>query len=167
MKIKFICGDAAKASAFQNEFFDLIISIYALYYVKDPKKTLAIFKTKIKDTGKIAVMSPYKGNNEEWYSFLSSFMKIPQEIESIANNFMDNEILPFAKVNFADIRSFNFENKIAIPSFEDLKNYWVSNVYQKPEFDREFERCAIDFFKKNEKFILTKRALLVIMGIKN
>ena len=167
LKIKFICGDAAEALALQHSFFDLIVSIYALYYVKDSQKTLAILKTKLKDTGKIAVMSPYKGNNEEWYSFLSSFMTIPQEIESVANNFMDRVVLPFAKTNFAYTKSIHFENIITIPSFEDLKNYWVSNIYHRPEFDGKFEKCAAEFFKKNEKFILTKRALLAIMGIKN
>ena len=167
LKIKFICGDAAEASVFQNNFFDLIISIYALYYVKDPQKTLDVLKSKLKSTGKIAVMSPYKGNNEEWYSFLSSFMKIQQEIESIANNFMDRIVLPFAKTNFVKIESIHFENKITIPSLEDLKKYWESNVYHKPEFDREFEMHAKEFFKENEKFVLTKRALLAIMGTKN
>lgn len=167
LKIKFICGDAAEASVFQNNFFDLIISIYALYYVKDTQKTLDALKSKLKDTGKIGVMSPYKGNNEEWYSFLSSFMRIQPEIESIANNFMDNIVLPFAKTNFVNIESIHFGNKITIPSFEYLKKYWASNIYYKPEFDREFETYAMEFFKKNEKFVMTKRALLVIMDTKN
>jgi ubiquinone/menaquinone biosynthesis C-methylase UbiE len=164
LKIKFICNDASDVSVLQDGFFDLILSVYALYYVKNPQKTLAVLKTKLKGNGSIAVMSPYKRNNSEWYSFLSSFMKIPQEIESVANSFMDNEVLPFSKANFSDIKSFYFENKITIPSFRDLKNYWVSNIYHKPEFDTEFEKHAMDFFKKNEKFTLTKRALLVIMG---
>jgi len=163
LKIKFICKDVTNASALQDSLFDLIISIYALYYVKNAQKTLAVLKTKLKNNGKIAVMSPYKGNNNKWYSFLSSFMKIPQEIESVANNFMDNEVLPFAKENFTNIQPFHFESKVTIPSFEDLKNYWASNIYHKPELDREFEKHATEFFKKNEKFIITKRALLVIM----
>lgn len=163
LKITFIRGDASDASSLKDRFFDVIISIYALYYVKDAKKMLGVLKTKLKKNGRIAVMSPYKRNNEEWYSFLSNFMKIPDEIESVANNFMDNEVMPFAKANFADIREFHFENNVAIPSFEDLKNYWKSNIYHNPQFDREFEKHAKEFFSKNEKFILTKRALLIIM----
>jgi len=164
LKIKFICGDASDASALQNNFFDLIISIYALYYVEDTQKMLEVLKTKLNSIGRIAIMSPYLRNNEEWYSFISKFMEMPQEIESISNNFMDREVLPFAKDNFSDVKIFNFENKITIPSFEDLKKYWESNIYHKPEFNGEFEKHAKGFFEKNEAFTLTKRALLVIMS---
>ena len=164
LKIKFICGDASNIYLLKNKFFDMIISIYALYYVKDTKKILSILKTKLKKGGRIAVMSPYKRNNEEWYSFLSSFMRIPKEIESIAENFMDKEVLPFAKSNFGKLQTFNFENRVTIPSYNDLKDYWEANIYHKKEFDKAFEKHASEFFRKNKNFILTKRALLVIMG---
>ena len=41
-------GDIEKGLAFENNFFDVIISIYALYYVKDTQKVLSILKTKLK-----------------------------------------------------------------------------------------------------------------------
>ena len=47
LKINFICGDASDASSLQDNFFDMIISVYALYYVKDAKKVLKILKTKL------------------------------------------------------------------------------------------------------------------------
>ena len=70
-----------------------------------------------------------------------------QEIKSIGNNFMDRAVLPFAKANFSNIQIFNFENKITIPSFEDLKNYWMSNTYHKPEYNSEFEKHAKDLIE--------------------
>lgn len=164
LNVNFICGDAYEASVLEDGFFDIVISIYALYYVKDAKKLLSKLKQKLKKNGKIAVMAPYKGNNSEWYSFLSSFMNIPKDIESIADNFMDKIVLPFAKSNFGSLETFRFENKIIIPSFEDLKKYWVSNIYHKEEFNDDFEKRASAFFKENKKFIITKKALLAIMG---
>lgn len=163
IKIKFICGDASDASLLENRFFDIIMSIYALYYVKDAKKLLSILKTKLRKNGKIAVMAPYKGNNSEWYSFLLTFMKIPAEIESIANNFMDKEVIPFAKSNFHNVQTFSFENIVTVPSYEDLKKYWLSNVYHKDEFDKDFENNAKEFFRKNKSFVIAKKALLAIM----
>lgn len=164
LNVKFICGDASEASLLEDGFFDLIISVYALYYVRDAKSLLAILKKKLKKNGRIAVMSPYKGNNNEWYSFLSHFMKIPKEVESIADNFMGNEVLPFANANFSSVQTFHFQNRVTIPSFEHLRKYWVSNVYHKEEFDKEFEKHAKEFFTKKNEFVITKKALLAIMG---
>ena len=164
LKITFICGDASVASYMEDGFYDLIMSIYALYYAKGTQKVLTILKTKLKKSGRIAVMSPYKGNNEEWYGFLSSFMKMPEEIESVAKNFMDKEVLPFAKANFNKVQTFYFENRITIPSCNDLKKYWLSNIYHNNEYNAEFEKKAAELYLKNNCFTITKRALLVIMG---
>ena len=164
LRINFICSDAADTNALPNNFFDIITSIYALYYAGDPQKALAAMKNKLKIGGKIAVMSPYKRNNEEWYNFLSTFIKIPGKIEWIADNFMDNEVLPFAKRNFKKVDTHNFENKITVPSNQDLEKYWKSNIYHKEEYDGEFSKHAADFFRKNSKFVITKRALLAIMN---
>ena len=111
----------------------------------------------------MAVMSPYKGNNEEWYTFLSAFVQIPPKIEWIADNFMDNEVLPFAEKNFKKIEAYNFENKISVPSLQDLEKYWKSNIYHKEEYEEEFSKHAGNFFRKNSTFTITKRALLAIM----
>ena len=164
LNIRFICGDASDASSLQDGFFDVIMSVYSLYYVKNARNLLDALKKKLAPGGKIAVMCPYRGNNEEWYSFLSSFMKIPDEIMQIADNFMDKEVLPFAKSNFSSLKTYNFTNAIAIPSHGDLKNYWLSNIYHKEEFDNAFEKKAGEFFGKNNKFTITKRALLAIMS---
>ena len=163
LKITFVCSDASDAFSLEDSFFDLIMSVYALYYIKNTQKILTILKTKLKKSGKIAVMSPYKGNNEEWYNFISSFMKMPEEIESVANNFMDKEVLPFAKANFNKLQTFHFENKVIIPSYNDLKTYWLSNIYHKEGYNREFEKKATEFYNKNSNFVITKRALLAIM----
>ena len=163
LRINFICGDASDTKVLPNNFFDIIISIYSLYYVEDAQKTLAAMKSKLKMGGKIAVMSPYKRNNEEWYGFLSPFIKIPGKIEWIADNFMDNEVLPFAKRNFKKVETHNFENKIIVPSCQDLEKYWKSNIYHKEEYEEEFSKHAADFFRKNKAFTITKRALLAIM----
>lgn len=164
LKINFICGDASDASSLDDGFFDMIISIYALYYVKNVQKVLSILKAKLKKHGVMAVMAPYKGNNGEWYSFLSSFMKIPEEIELIAKNFVNEEVMPFAKSNFSNLQTFNFQNRVIMPSYEELKKYWLSNIYHKEEFDNDFEKNAAHFFNKNRYFVITKKALLVIMN---
>ena len=166
LKINFICGDAFDVSKLENNFFDLIISLYALYYIKDTQKILSVLKARLKKDGKIAVMAPYRGNNEEWYSILRTFMKIPDDIESVADNFMDNEVLPFARSNFKNVKIYNFVNKVLVPSYDDLKKYWVSNIYHKEEFDTDFEKKASEFFKKNKYFAITKIGMMVIMSIK-
>ena len=45
-----------------------------------------------------------------------------------------------------------------------MEKYWKSNIYHKEEYEEEFSKHAADFFRKNNAFIITKRALLAIMG---
>lgn len=149
--------------SFKDSSFDTVISVYALYYAGNPEKVLEVLKRKIKEEGKIAVMAPYKGNNDEWYAFLRQFMKIPEKVEAVSEEFMDKVVLPFAEKNFSDVEKHEFVNRITIPSFEDLKDYWVSNVYHKEEYDRDFEAYARKHMERNGAFVLNKKALLVIM----
>ena len=76
---------------------------------------------------------------------------------------MEEEIVPFANANFNTVKTLEFVNNISIPSYEDLRNYWVSNVYYKEVFNSGFEKYAKEHFEKNRTFEFFKKALLVVM----
>jgi ubiquinone/menaquinone biosynthesis C-methylase UbiE len=164
LTVTFIHGDASDIAALPDRCFDIVMSIYALYYVTDVQNILSCLLGKLAPSGSLVVMSPYKGNNDSWYAFLSSFMNMPREIESIANDFMDTEVLPFARAHFSNVRTCEFQNNIRIPTYEDLKKYWLSNVYHREEVDRDFEVAAREVFMMTEQFVITKRALLAVMS---
>jgi len=144
--------------------FDIVTSIYAIYYADDAKSALTTLARKLKPTGRMAVMGPHGDNNKQWFEFLSQFMKLPANIERISARFMDEEVRPFAENQFERVQILEFVNNIRIPTYADLKNYWVSNVYYKEELDGQFEACAQQHFAKFQSFDFFKKGLLILMN---
>jgi ubiquinone/menaquinone biosynthesis C-methylase UbiE len=161
LRITFVCGDASKVSGFRDAYFDLIMSMYALYYVSDATRVLEECRNKLKEGGHLAVMSPYKGNNKEWYDFLSEIMQIPDSVEWVADSFMDEKVIPVLRT-FKSVSLVAFENKINIPGFDALFQYWKSNIYHDAERDAVFGELARRYFDRHDTFTLTKRALLAL-----
>jgi ubiquinone/menaquinone biosynthesis C-methylase UbiE len=164
LRIKFVVGDLNEMdrSPVQNDSFDVVISIYAIYYADDPKNTLAELSRKITPYGKLIIMGPHGDNNKGWFDFLSQFMELPKNIERISSRFMEEEVLPFAKQYFSDVRAMEFVNRISIPSYIDFRNYWVSNVYYKEFLDPGFEKSARAHFAKRESFDFFKKGLCIV-----
>ena len=107
-------------------------------------------------------MGPCGDNNKEWFIFLNQFMKLPKPIIASSTTFMDG-IAAYAKKNFTNVKKFEFINNITFPSYEDMKNYWVSNIYYDPKYDPGFERYAKEHFAKHKNFKYFKKAKLIIM----
>lgn len=152
-------------SSFKNGFFDLIYSVYAFYYSKNEIKTLGHLKEKLKPAGRIAIMGPYGDNNKDWFDFLYKFMKLSKAVVRSTTTFMD-DIAAYAQNNFKHVQTYEFINNITIPSYEDMKNYWRSNIYYDPQYDPGFENYAKAHFAKHKTFKYFKKAQLTIMQAK-
>lgn len=165
VKVRFFVGDMDNLNDEQlkDNSFDTIVSIYSIYYSKSVTKVLETLKEKVKPHGRVAIMGPYKDNNKGWFDLLTKFMKLPENIERVSSRFMEEEVVPFARANFNRVKTLEFVNNISIPSYEDLHNYWVSNVYYKEGFNPGFEKYAKEHFEKNRTFDFFKKALLVVM----
>jgi len=166
VRIKFVVGnlDELDALGIANESFDTVTSNYALYYAENAAKTLSVLAQKIKASGRMAIMGPHADNNKQWFEFLRGFMTIPSSIERISGKFMEEVVVPFANEHFESVRVAEFVNNIRIPTYEDLKRYWVSNVYFKEEFDGGFEEHARRHFSNSSSFDFFKKGLLVVMN---
>ena len=164
VKIKFVQKDMDKLGSFiKPHCYDTITAIYAAYYSNNVRVFLHNLNRMLKPDGRIAIAGPYLGNSKEWFDFLYQFMKLPQRVVKSTTTFMSEEILPFALENFDIVRCFKFVNNISIPTFEDLQQYWQSNVYYDKRYNPEFERYARIHFNQNKSFCFKKIALLVIM----
>lgn len=163
--VEFVIGDIDNMDdgKIVDDYFDIITAIYALYYSKNPTKLLETLKNKIKAGGKIVAVGPYSDNNKGWFDFLNQFMKLPENIMKTTTTFMEDEVLPFGKKNFKSVQTHEFVNDIAIPTIDDLRNYWKSNIYHKEEYDANFEKYAKKHFEKHKSFDFFKKALMIIM----
>jgi ubiquinone/menaquinone biosynthesis C-methylase UbiE len=149
---------------FPDASFDIVTSVYSIYYADDVKSALTALSRKLKATGRMAIMGPHGDNNKQWFEFLSQYMELPANIERISGRFMLEEVEPFARWRYRDVLVLEFVNNIRIPSYEDLRNYWVSNVYYRKELDDGFERFARQHFARFESFDFSKKGLLILMS---
>lgn len=160
----FSSGDAGDPDVLPGQQFDLILSVYALYYVQDHQAVLEACRRRLAEGGRLAVVAPYHGNNADWYGFLGAFMTMPEDVMWVADHFMKDVVLPFGHEHFPEVRSHLFQNRVEIPSREALQAYWESNIYHRPEWDEHFSRQAEEHFRTHSTFTITKRALLATMG---
>ena len=166
VKIKFLVANFSdlKTPAIPDGAFDIATSIYAIYYADNARNALTALARKLKATGRMGIMGPHGDNNKQWFEFLSQFMQLPANIERISARFMDEEIQPFAQERFEHVQILEFVNNIRIPTYADLKNYWVSNVYYQEQLDGRFEACAQQHFAKFQSFDFFKKGLLILMS---
>lgn len=143
--------------------FDTITAIYALYYSPDVRSTLEQARNLLARDGRIAVFGPYADNNAVWFDFIGQFMTLPPNVSHSTTHFMFDDVLRFAYGNFAKIRCERFENLITIPSHDELRRYWRSNIYYCEELDPEFEKAAERHFAANASFVYRKVGLLIEM----
>ncbi|MDP7115614.1 MAG: class I SAM-dependent methyltransferase [Candidatus Woesearchaeota archaeon] len=149
-----------------SQKFDIITSIYAAYYTNDINALLKNLNNMLNQNGRIAIMGPYSNNNKGWFDFIYQFMDLSERVKKSTTTFMTDEILPFAINNFSTVNCYRFVNNIIIPTIEDLRNYWKSNIYYDEKLDPEFEKFAALHFSKNSNFTFQKVASLILMETK-
>lgn len=163
-QVEFLQRDIdALPGLFPADHFDAITAIYALYYSSNANALLQELQRILKPSGRLAVVGPYGDNNKGWHDFVHTFINIPETYLYNSSAFMDAEVLPFAARRFEEHQRFDFVNPVSIPSLAELRAYWVSNLYHKPEYDPLFEAAAMAFFAQNKAFTYHKRALMVLM----
>lgn len=142
--------------------FNLIYSLYAFYYSKDSISLLELLKKRIKENGRIAIIGPYGDNNKDWFKFLNQYVELDDSIMKSSYSFMD-DVRKFAYDNYHYVTTNDFINTITLPTYEDLKTYWESNIYYDSKYDADFEKYATEHFDNNETFSYNKVAKLVMM----
>lgn len=154
--------DIGKSNVFDDSYFDLVYSVYAFYYSKNEFAALDNIKRKLKPDGRISIIGPHSNNNKKWWDFLEQFMEIPDSIIHANEDFMKG-IEEYAKSNFKEVTTSEFVNDITIPTIDELRLYWKSNIYYNAKFDSEFEKHAKMHFDKANNFQYSKIAQLITM----
>jgi len=146
-----------------SQQYDTITAIYSAYYSNNVPQLLLNMTRVLKPGGRIVIMGPYADNNKEWFDFLNQFMTLSQQVAKSSTTFMFDDILPFACSRFEHVKCYRFVNRVVIPSLDDLRNYWKSNIYYDEKLDESFERAAAEHFKHSNTFQFNKVALYAEM----
>lgn len=155
--------DIGESKIFSNNFFDLIYSVYAFYYTKNPSNLLDNLKKILKPNGRISIIGPYSDNNKHWWDFLEQFMTVPDSLKKYANTEFMQKIEDYAKTNFKEVTFNEFSNQITFPSIDIFRQYWKSNIYYDSKYDSDFELFAKKHFEKNNNFKYFKKAEIITM----
>ncbi len=148
------------ARLFQGRRFDVILSCYALYYSADPGATIGDLVRLLAPGGRLLVISPYKGNNEELLALLAQGGATPAT--PVRDTFMDEVVLPQCRRLFGRVESFPFENPVTFPSAEVLFQYWKSTAYYHPNLEAFVLEAARGRIQREGRFVVSKRALGVL-----
>lgn len=112
--------------------FTHIVSAYALYYSADANRLLEGLFARLHPEGHLFVAAPAPGNNREWFGLLDEAgVRIPPAILQVAA-FLERTVLPFALRRFASVQTDIACNTVRFESFEQIADYWRSNIYYVP-----------------------------------
>ena len=143
--------------------FDLIYSLYAFYYSKDSLALLDKLKDRLTENGRIVIVGPHGENNKDWFTFINQFIELDDSIMKSSYKFQD-DVENYARQNYENVEVKDFINKITLPSSEELKLYWESNIYYDSTCDEDFKKYSIEYFNSNSEFSYEKKAKMIIMG---
>lgn len=137
--------------------FDLIISCFAIYYSKNPEKTLLELKDLLKDNGRLFLCGPSINNNKALLELHSKVKKLPE----MHRGFFENFAIGFLKHNFSKVEVFKFKNPMAFPDAESLTKYWLSYKIGDKSKAEEFKKIAEKAFKRGS-FTTVKEVIGVL-----
>ena len=148
-----------------NKKFDLITCFYGLYYSKDTKILLQKMISHLTESGHIIIVGPYGKNNEQLFSILKKYFKLPDLVEYSSCSYMEKEVFPVLKETM-DVEKVTFLNEIIYPDYNALINYWKSSTFYNPDFEKELEQEFKNYFENNNKFIVEKHVMAYIAGVR-
>ncbi len=137
----------------QPKKFDRIYSSYAIYYTKDPAKTLKDCYGLLNTGGILFLCGPTDKSNKEFitlaqkagcykkYSEWSGFLE--KNIETLKN------LIGNVEVSY-------FENKIIYPNEDALFDYWKSTQLYNKDLEESMRSVIAEEFKKKDTFSNTK-----------
>ena len=165
-RVRLVIGDMLNIDSLaEKNYFDIVISTYALYYSGNVAKTLQDMKQALKPDGKLVIVGPHGDNNREFFE-LTDFMALPPKVLDSTTTFMDETVMPFCRKHFANVKTDYFTNTVRFPTKQTLVDYWKSNIYHQDRYDHIFDERADSHFKANHEFIVHKKAMAISCSVK-
>ena len=124
--------------------YDLILSTYAIYYAKSMVETINRFKSNLKKNGRIFLVGPGRGTNQEFIEHMSLPWNIPDFLEENAS------------LNFKSVTRHRLKNKVTFQDRDQLLLWWRNhNSFDQSKMSRLDD---LEF-----PFVLTKNVLGVLL----
>jgi len=140
--------------------FDICMSNFAFYYVKDKGRVMNDVREVLSDKGRFFVSGPMSHNNYEFIQLHSSV--VGTNPARYYPRFMEEEILPLVRKKFAKVDTFIFRNPVNFPSAQSLLEYWRNYYLFRSESEPDFAKEVGKIFRSQKVFTTVKEVIGIL-----
>jgi len=164
---KFFSGDMNNIERINKKYlldikFDLISTVYSVYYAKKPLELIKFLIKKLDNKGRLVIFVPIKPNKIA--SIAERFYKLPKKVNESLTIY--KKIINFFKSKKYSFRVKYFRSKIKVTNINDVINFYKCTTF----YRKEFEPKITSYIKKNfikKAFIFKKDSCLIILKNEN
>lgn len=164
-KFKIFQGDMNEFKNIDKKYlsstkFDLISSVYSIYYAAKPLKLIKDLIFKLKTNGKLVIFVPMKPNRIA--DIASNFYRLPKKVnESLL---IYKQIEKFYKKKNFSYKIQYFRSKLKINNIDDIIKFYKSTTF----YSKKYENNISEYLKKKyskKTFIFKKDSCLITLAI--
>ncbi len=162
-KIKIFQGDMNEFKKIDKKYFlnikfDIISSVYSIYYAKKPLNLIKNLISKLKTNGKLVIFVPMKPNRIA--DIAAKFYKLPKKVnESLL---IYKQIERFYKKNNFSYKIQYFKSKLKINNLDDVIKFYRSTTFYSKKHEKQFSEYLKNKYT-NKTFIFKKDSCLLTL----
>lgn len=136
-----------------NEKFDLIYSVYAMYYAKEPKRLLDNLLNRLSPNGRLCILGPESPHG--FVELARKYFEIPEEVDR-SLNFRTGVVESFMKKNFQSFQVFIIRNPQFFYSVEDSLEFFRNTTYYSHKFEKQISEAIEKEISAKSVFVVDK-----------
>ena len=133
--------------------FDLIYSVYAMYYSKAPKRLLDNLLNRLSPGGRLCILGPESPHG--FVELARKYSAIPEEVDN-SLNFRTEVVESFMKKNFQSYEVFVIRNPQFFYSTEDALEFFRNTTYYSHLFEKQISEVIEQEISAKSVFVVDK-----------
>lgn len=133
--------------------FDLIYSVYAMYYSKAPKRLLDNLLNRLSPGGRLCILGPESPHG--FVELARKYSAIPEEVDN-SLNFRTEVVESFMKRNFQSYEVFVIRNPQFFYSTEDALEFFRNTTYYSHLFEKQISEVIEQEISAKSVFVVDK-----------
>ena len=133
--------------------FDLIYSVYAMYYSKEPKRLLDSLLNRLSPDGRLCILGPESPHG--FVELARKYFEIPEEVDN-SLNFRTEVVESFMIKNFQSFEVFVIRNPQFFYSTEDALEFFRNTTYYSRKFEKQISEVIEQEISAKSVFVVDK-----------
>lgn len=133
--------------------FDLIYSVYAMYYSKKPKPLLESLFKRLSSIGRLCIIGPESPHG--FVELSRKYFEIPEEVDR-SLNFRTEVVESFLKEHFQTVEVCVIRNPQFFYSTEDALEFFRNTTYYSQKFEKQISEVIDQEISDRSVFVVDK-----------